>query len=46
MVQGTFDYYDITVTRPQGVAVRFGALGGGSFPANAEAQIGVLRLSP
>jgi hypothetical protein len=44
--QGTLDYYDVTVSRPGGVAVRFGPLGGGAFPSNAEAQIGVLRLTP
>ena len=43
---GRSGVYDVTVTRPGGVTVRFSATGGGAFPANVEAQIGVLRLTP
>ena len=46
LFQGTLDYFEVNVTRPGGVAVRFGPPGGGTFPAGFEAQIGVLRLTP
>jgi hypothetical protein len=44
MVQGTFDLFELAAPRVGSVALRFGPPSGGTFPANAEAQLGVFRL--
>jgi hypothetical protein len=46
MVQATFNFVTLRAPTTGGLSLRFSNLGGGEFPANAEAQLGILRLTP
>jgi len=46
MVQATFNYLTLRAPTTGGVSLRFSAPGGGAFPTNAEAQLGIFRLTP
>jgi len=46
LVPGSFDVYDTVLPRGAGTALRFATPSGSPFATGAEAQLGVLRLSP
>jgi hypothetical protein len=46
LAPGSFDVFALTVPAGAPVALRLAPVGGGSFPARVEAQLGVLRLDP
>jgi hypothetical protein len=46
MVQATFNYVTLRAPTTGGIALRFSRPGGGAFPTNAEAQLGIFRLTP
>lgn len=46
LVPGAFEVFDVTVPRGRPAALRFATPAGGPFGGGAEAQLGVLRITP